>query len=166
MPCLENYKCLSSLSKRHRKQLKSISELPWAELLFQYLKLPLKIFARTTILLCKHVKYSSSLILFSLESLEVLLFTEKGNRSNTRSLIIQAHSPLCKYHLINSRYHCNTQNGSAQEKSEVSFFTGGESLCTTEILRVIHHASVFHCWSKSYTMGLCAPDTLRAQGPP
>lgn len=84
--------------------------------MFQYLKLSLEIFARTTILLCKHMKYSNSLILFSFDSLEVLLLTETGSRSNTRSLIIQAHSPLCKQHLINSRYHCKIKNGSVQER--------------------------------------------------
>lgn len=36
-----------------------------------------------------------------------------------RSLRIQAHWPLCKQHLINSRYHCNIQNGSTQENGSV-----------------------------------------------
>lgn len=83
--------------------------------MFRYRKFPLRICAKITILLGKDLKYTSSFIFLSLQSLEVLLFTETGNRSNTRSLRIQAHCHCTNStNLMNSSSHCNIQNGSSQ----------------------------------------------------
>lgn len=100
----------------------------------------MEMFARTTILLCKHMKYSNSLILFSLESLEVLLFTETGSRSNTRSLIMQAHSPLCKQLLINSKYCCNTEKSSVKEEVKPYSAQGQKAFLLWELSLVLQCA--------------------------
>lgn len=81
---LDLHEAASSLHMKHRS---CMLLFPWnttAILLQELTKY------QGTILLCRHVKYCSSFILFSLESLELLLFTEIKHKklNNPSSLTI------------------------------------------------------------------------------